>query len=131
MYDDVTWDCIHISDVRVESEYPLSNEDIIVLHADFRDKVTKNDVLTEISRIFKFPDYFGYNWDALLDCLKDINSWMPAKGYVLVVNNADGYIRNNTIAFGTLNEIWLSAAEYYSKISISFHIIYIVKDASE
>jgi len=38
---------------------------------------------TEIARKLAFPDYFGRNWDAVYDCLTDLN-WLPAEGYVLV-----------------------------------------------
>lgn len=35
-----------------------------------------------------FPAYFGFNWDALLDCLSDW-SWEPAQGYVLLFRDLD------------------------------------------
>ncbi|WP_367136264.1 MULTISPECIES: barstar family protein [Streptomyces] len=36
---------------------------------------------------FRFPDYFGWNWNALLDCLRDLN-WLPADRYLVVIENA-------------------------------------------
>lgn len=32
----------------------------------------KNFLFTFYSRAFHFPDWFGYNWDAFLDCLRDV-----------------------------------------------------------
>ena len=43
----------------------------------------------ELAQALRFPDYFGHNWDAVYDCLTDLN-WLPAAGYVLVL---DGFER--------------------------------------
>jgi len=50
-------------------------------------KMLRRDCLfNEFSAAYQFPDYFGENWDALEECLADIE-WLPAKGYVLFVAN--------------------------------------------
>ncbi|MFH8785178.1 barstar family protein [Streptomyces roseoverticillatus] len=36
---------------------------------------------------FRFPDYFGWNWNALSDCLRDLN-WLPADRYLVVIENS-------------------------------------------
>jgi hypothetical protein len=41
----------------------------------------------EISAAFQFPDYFGENWAALDECLGGL-SWLPAAGYVIVIQEA-------------------------------------------
>ncbi|MER6254782.1 barstar family protein [Streptomyces sp. NPDC001584] len=37
----------------------------------------------------KLPDHFGWNWNALLDCLRDLDWLLPADRYVLVLEAAD------------------------------------------
>ncbi|MER7334065.1 barstar family protein [Micromonospora sp. NPDC000119] len=44
-------------------------------------------VFYEFSDALLFPGYFGWNWDALSDCLRDLN-WLPAEGYLIVVERA-------------------------------------------
>lgn len=44
----------------------------------------KGEVLAELARSLKAPDWFGHNWDALADALGDL-SWCKAPGYVLLL----------------------------------------------
>ncbi|MFI6013817.1 barstar family protein [Streptomyces sp. NPDC051243] len=37
---------------------------------------------------FKLPDYFGWNFPALNDCLRDLN-WLPANQYLLFIEGVD------------------------------------------
>ncbi len=38
----------------------------------------KNELLDELKKKLMFPEYFGFNWDALSDCLKDFH-WIKEK----------------------------------------------------
>jgi RNAse (barnase) inhibitor barstar len=40
--------------------------------------IQKQDLLGCIATKLKFPDYFGYNWDALDECLADL-SWLQTR----------------------------------------------------
>lgn len=44
-------------------------------------------VFYEFSDALLFPAYFGWNWAALSDCLRDLN-WLPAEAYLIVVERA-------------------------------------------
>lgn len=44
---------------------------------------TKEALLDELYRTLRFPDYFGHNWDALEDCIRDL-SWLPPGPVVLM-----------------------------------------------
>lgn len=37
---------------------------------------SKEGILAIMANAFHFPGYFGYNWDALSDCLRDFH-WAP------------------------------------------------------
>lgn len=39
---------------------------------------TKNELLVLFYEKLKFPEQFGYNWDALFDCLRDLN-WIDER----------------------------------------------------
>lgn len=43
----------------------------------------KQDLLKQYSKVMNFPNYFGYNWDALYDCLLDLD-WIEQ---VYIIHN--------------------------------------------
>ncbi|MBR0705334.1 barstar family protein [Bradyrhizobium liaoningense] len=55
------------------------------VHANVPQSITtKRALLTAIATQLSFPDYFGGNWDALEECIRDL-SWLPS-GRVLVTH---------------------------------------------
>jgi hypothetical protein len=57
-------------------------------HLDGRRIADKATLLSECALVMGFPAYFGRNWDALDECLRDL-SWTPAKrGYLLLFDDA-------------------------------------------
>lgn len=45
--------------------------------------VTSDELLKALYYLLWFPGYFGFNWNALSDCLRDL-SWIPCRRVVLV-----------------------------------------------
>lgn len=56
----------------------------ILFVADMANAHAKGEVLAELARAIRAPDWFGHNWDALADALCDL-SWNSAPGYVLLL----------------------------------------------
>lgn len=48
---------------------------------------TTRSLFNEIAASLQFPDYFGENWNALDECLTDLE-WLPGDAYLLVISNA-------------------------------------------
>ena len=71
---------------------------------DLSDCHDKADLLQRIADSLRFPSTFGRNWDALADCLGDLQ-WLPARGYVLLFDHADQFSRTATEDFDTLLDI--------------------------
>lgn len=57
----------------------------------------KAELMPALAGAFRFPSYFGGNWDALLDCLRSLPLVIkPASGYVLAVRNSGAFLAAST-----------------------------------
>jgi RNAse (barnase) inhibitor barstar len=62
---------------------------------------------------FALPSYFGHNWDALQDCLRDL-SWAPTTcGYLVVYDHWDGLADADPASHRTLMDVFDSAVAYW------------------
>jgi RNAse (barnase) inhibitor barstar len=95
---------------------------------------TPAGVFNEFARALDFPDYFGHNWDAMEECLADLE-WLPAKGYVLLITDAQAVIPDDEEEYETLLEILSDAGEAWSTGQagggsrvIPFHALFAVSE---
>src|SRR5262249_40154335 len=86
-----TLQCIHF---EKPSQLPNVQEiTALGLHVgemDAQNIRTQSDLFTAIAEAMKFPEYFGKNWDALDECLRDLE-WISAKGYVLMIHHSNQF----------------------------------------
>ena len=96
---------------------------------------TIDGLLTECARALDFPDYFGHNWDALEECLIDLE-WLPAKGYVLLIIDAGGVLPDDEEEYETFLEILRDAGEAWgtgqagmgARRATPFHVLFAVSE---
>jgi hypothetical protein len=92
-----------------------------VARVDLAGAADKGALLARIAGALAFPSWFGGNWDALEDCLGDL-SWMPAAGYVLLLEGASGLPADER---GTLADILASAATSWSERKRPFFAVFV------
>jgi hypothetical protein len=114
----VSWECVHfLCWEHVESAVAqLRGSSLAVLSADAGQVESDSDLFALLAETFRFPDYFGGNWDALDECLRD----MPAEGYVLLIHGSQQLWRRAPKTAGQLVESWLCAAEHRGDVRKSF-----------
>jgi Barstar, RNAse (barnase) inhibitor len=61
---------------------------VVVARLEGESLVEAHDVFEQFSNALSFPAYFGWNWDALSDCLCDL-SWCPSDRYLVVIYHAE------------------------------------------
>jgi RNAse (barnase) inhibitor barstar len=69
-------------------------------------------VFTQFYEALRLPGYFGWNWDALRDCIYDLN-WIAATRYLLIFDDAEAILSESPGERGTLFRILSDAAEYW------------------
>src|SRR5687768_554120 len=73
------------------------------------DVANQESLFATLGDALDFPDWFGHNWDALQDCLKDL-SWRDAQVHVLLFSHDEKIPQAD---LGTLFEVLGAAAEFW------------------
>ncbi|HTS86498.1 MAG TPA: barstar family protein [Usitatibacter sp.] len=72
-------------------------------HVDGTKITRKEQLLNAVATALHFPKSFGHNWDALEECLVDLD--MDADGFVILYDHIDGLLAAHPDQFETLVEI--------------------------
>ena len=80
----------------------------------------KDVALDRIAQALEFPEWFGRNWDALADCLSDLEWLESANGYVLALDNAQELRATSLDDFATLIEVLDDVASAWRKPKVPF-----------
>lgn len=73
-------------------------------HIDGKNITRKEQLLNHVATALHFPKSFGHNWDALEECLNDLEG-NDAEGYVIYYDHIDGLMNAHPDQFETLVEI--------------------------
>ena len=87
-----------------------------------QDVSNKKQFMAQCVRQMKLPSYFGGNWDALADCVRDFN-WMSAKGYVLHISGSDKLAAAAPSEFQTALAVLGEAAEFWKNRNMPFVVL--------
>lgn len=79
----------------------------------------KDRLLSEIGKALKFPNWYGHNFDALADCLTDME-WRPAEGYLVLLEHCDGIHGKAEADFVTTLQVFEQAANDWREAGIAF-----------
>lgn len=90
-----------------------------VFRVDLTSAHDKQEMLKAIGIAMAFPEGYGHNWDALLDCLADLN-WQPADGYVVILEHCDGIHGRAEADFVQTLQVFEAAANEWREQGIPF-----------
>ncbi len=83
---------------------------------------TQKQFLDVCVRQLKLPSYFGGNWDALADCVRDFN-WLKGAGFVLHVAGHDAFAKAAPEDFGTALAVFAEAAAFWKGRGTPFVVL--------
>lgn len=92
-------------------QYPVANYFFI----NGNNIKNKETFLKEFSEKFRFPEYFGFNWDAFSDCITDL-SWLNSEnGFLIIYENFNNFRNNNPDEWKIANEILFETMDYWKE----------------
>ena len=101
----------------------LATAGIRVAEIDASAIESKQDLMADLSDALVLPDYFGGNWDALDEVLRDLG-WLEADGHVLVVGGAEALRASDAALIDGLARSWISAVEQrWGAQGVPFHLL--------
>lgn len=74
---------------------------------------TRTRLFDEWAAAMRFPSYFGHNWGALHDCIRDM-MWLPAQSYIFVIAGADRLLDEDEAALPILIDLFASSADEWA-----------------
>jgi RNAse (barnase) inhibitor barstar len=83
-------------------------------HIDGKKIERKEQLLNAFATALRLPDSFGHNWDALEECLRDLEAG-DSDGYVIYFEHIDGLLAAHPDQFETLVEILRDAVEAWKE----------------
>jgi hypothetical protein len=83
-------------------------------------KVTTADrYFAALAALFQFPDYFGQNWDAVADCLTDLD-WQSGDRIVVVHSDTQAI---SGIDGDVLTAVWRSTIEFWQQQGVMVAVV--------
>jgi RNAse (barnase) inhibitor barstar len=98
------------------------NKGYLIFSLNGHEIKSKEELLRYLARVMKFPDHFGQNWDALEECLNDLE-WSSSKGYIIQFMNADSFIKICPSDFSIFVEIIKSTSIYWNTNKVKFLLL--------
>jgi len=114
---------VHFTERAPNPDIAAEN-DIRLIELDGTKIADKNALMAAISEGFEFPDYFGGNWDALDEVLRDMG-WLEAKGYAIVMEKGEAFWRHDADLAGKLVKAWTDAAGTWIEKGVPFNLVFV------
>ncbi len=95
---------------------------LCILRSDIADSASGEDMLNQLGSAFKFPIWYGANFDALFDCLTDPD-WQPAKGHLLLIAGMARLRATSPDDFATLIDVFQAVIQARRNQATPFWIV--------
>ncbi|MCD9877346.1 barstar family protein [Streptomyces guryensis] len=94
----------------------------LVVDLDLDGVTDKAGLMDRCARALRLPDWFGRNWDALVDSLSDHTVWPEGaveRGLTVVVRNWQGYAQASPQEWETAREVFAEATDRTPALSVA------------
>ncbi len=122
----ISWECVHFLAGELPAQDLAATEaaGALVKRADVADCLDKSSLLQSVARGLEFPRYFAENWDALDECLVDLEWLRLRNGLVLCLRGAGAIWQKLPLESGRLVESWQAAAAVWAGRGKGLHLVF-------
>ena len=115
---------LHITDKETASALRSAADVLgfVIFEVDVSTIGSEADLMDALATEMAFPDYFGRNWDAVDECLRDF-SWRPAQGYLVIVQGSDSLASTLPDEARLLLDSFVTASDFWAKENVPFHAV--------
>ncbi|MFT3943639.1 MAG: barstar family protein [Ancrocorticia sp.] len=121
-------------DVLYSAMFQWRKQELTVRVVRGRKMRTKQSLFDEFAASLQFPLYFGENWDAFDECVRDLEDLPAGKGYVVVITEPDDVLlgedeRGLRLLVNSLTDAageWgkpIERGEWWDRSSVPFHVV--------
>lgn len=102
-------------DVPLNELLPASGN-VYVARLDGQEMPDEMSTFQQFYELLKFPEYFGWNWDAFHDCLRDLQ-WLSSDYHILIIESAESVLSEDDDARGKFfGSLWRAGQRWsYTK----------------
>jgi len=83
----------------------------------------KRSLLGEMATALDFPAYFGYNWDAFEECLRDAPKFNAPGALTVVLRDSENVRRQLPEEFEMLLRIWADTTPTSAREGLQMHLV--------
>jgi Barstar (barnase inhibitor) len=84
--------------------------------------VDSTSLFQEFATVMQFPEYFGHNWDALKDCLTELDGHEVDR-YIITIDKLDRFIANDPSQWSEFLDVCKSVVEYWQDTETPVYIL--------
>jgi hypothetical protein len=93
-----------------------------LFYLDGHEIVDRASLLQQFAKVMQFPEYFGHNWDALEDCLTDLDE-DEVDRQIIIIDRLDNFAIANPQQWLTFLDICKSTVKYWQDTNTPMYIM--------
>lgn len=83
----------------------------------------KAQFLQQCAEVMNLPDYFGHNWDAFEECLRDLDE-IPTPRHILLYDQPEHFAQNEPKEWAIALDILQDTVEYLSGTNTPMYVLF-------
>lgn len=79
--------------LQIQNDYVDHLKEYFIHYLDGQEIQEEQDYLSHFKEVYDFPSYYGNNFNAFIDCMRDLDA-RDEQGFILVIHNYSKFLKN-------------------------------------